>query len=313
MIMKLKYLYLLLLATMVVACKDEFTLDTPDFQVDVPKQTFAVGEEVTFNFTGTADLLSFYSGERFHNFDYTGGRVVETISSLLSFNTFVTNGTQADHMSVLITTDFDGDYSYESVEQANWIDITEEFNLAPDGTSLPSGEFDISPYYEEGKQLYVAFRYNVRNQSVHGSGRIWRMENFRLTANNELGTSVLANNILTAQFQFVEEENKPEILPKRSTMTSNRIQMVGHRVDPNVSGSATAETRLWAVSKGFEFGDIDFGPDRSIPIKGVADNKLEQYTHVYHEPGVYKVVFLAKNANGKNENEIIKEIEITVL
>ncbi len=306
--MKRKCKYFLLVCCSLVACKDEFEVYDPDIQVEISGNVFRGGEEVTFNFTGTADLSSFYSGEVFNDYDYIKSRVVAAGPSMLSFTTSVEFGTQSDQLSILLSNGLNDNYSFEHVEDTEWVDITSKFTLASSPTFVNSGEVDISPYYEPGKKLYVAFRYNVRDQGIYGAGRIWRIADFMLNTSNELGEHVLGN-MQTANLQLVEEEN-PALAPRRSTINASRVQVAAHRLTPE---NTSLETRIWAISKGFEMGDIDFGPDKSIPIKGLADNRLEQFTHTYGEPGRYKAVFLATNANGKGSHSVIREFELTIV
>ena len=64
----------------------------------------------------------------------------------------------ADCLSVLISTDFDG----KDVSKATWTDITAEFTLPQEpvkgyGTMAPAGTFELKDY--EGKSVCVAFKY----------------------------------------------------------------------------------------------------------------------------------------------------------
>ena len=52
-------------------------------------------------------------------------------------------------------------------------------------------------------------------------------------------------------------------------------------------------------------------PDTGIPVKGMQE-RIASYSHVFSKAGEYNVVFVAKNANYKNEEVIVKQIKVTI-
>lgn len=58
---------------MTVSCKKEPVLDTPDFNLTSQQAAFKAGQAGVFSFTGSAGIISFYSGES--GYQYTHGTV----------------------------------------------------------------------------------------------------------------------------------------------------------------------------------------------------------------------------------------------
>lgn len=61
----------------------------------------------------------------------------------------------------------------------------------------------------------------------------------------------------------------------------------------------------------YEFKDRAPDPDRGVPIKDISQ-RLDKYSYIYTDPGVYKVVFAAFNVAGTKQISTSKEIDITV-
>jgi hypothetical protein len=65
----MKFIYMLFSVLLLVSCKKEVILDTPDFNVTSTAVTFKTGQEGKFYFEGTAGIISFYSGETGAEYD----------------------------------------------------------------------------------------------------------------------------------------------------------------------------------------------------------------------------------------------------
>ena len=168
--MKKRSIYLLLAcAVLCGACRDiDMYTSAPTFEVSTEKKEYAPGEEVVFLFKGDPQYVSFYSGEIYNDYEYRTGRIVQNEGLSMSFSSRVKLGSQENQLSVLISSDFNGNYSdFASVSSAQWTDITSLFTLS-DGTVTPSGIADIHSYVEEGKDHYVAFRYLMRPTEEYG-------------------------------------------------------------------------------------------------------------------------------------------------
>lgn len=278
----------------------------PDLKVSLSAATFKVGEPVVFQFAGDAGLISFFSGEVFHDYAFRTGRTLEQGTLNMSFNTNVQYGTQANQFSVQASSDFNGNYtSFDNVRQATWTDITSRFAIGTGTTYVPSGAKDITDLVREGKPLYLAFKYIYRPSAQNGTRRTWRVQNFNLTSTTaSLGTQVIGN-MTTSGFTTVDQN--PQTEPTATTISATTISLVGTAVTPS---TLTSET--WVITKGFSTGKVDLGPDRPVPIKGIADAKLTSFSHIYEKPGTYKAYFIAANANIDAKKETIQSVDVII-
>lgn len=290
------------------SCKKEVERPAPEFEVSVEKNVYQVGEEAVFNFTGDPDLISFYSGEILSDYNFRDGRIVEPGILRLSFQSNVQFGTQADQLSVLASTAFNGNYSFsDGIKPEEWINISDRFRFGTNATFVNSGEADISDLVEEGQPLYIAFRYNVRNQATAGVGRTWRVQNLSFTSETSIGLIQMGTN-QTAGFQLIDK--LPETAPMRSSISATTISLVAHAV---TDANRTIETENWAISKAFYGGTQDLGPDRPVALKGITDAPMQQHTYIYTQPGSYTAYFVATNVNIYGSNEVVKRVDFEVI
>lgn len=303
------FLSIVLLTQLLFSCSKELEINggVPDFKAALTEKAYHAGEPVEFTFTGNAGLISFYSGETFHEYAFREGRTVEPGKLLLSFNTNLQYGNQPNQFSVQASTDFNGNYaSFEHVSAATWTDITSRFTLGTNANYTPSGIQDITDLAEDGKPLYIGFRYIYRPSAQFGTRRTWRVQNFRLiSSTTSLGDQTIGD-MASAGFTFVDEN--PDTEPAASTISATTLTMTGTAITPS---QLTSEN--WIITKAFASGAIDMGPDRPIPVKSIADAPIGVYNYVYEKPGTYKVYFIAANANISGSKETIQELNITIL
>lgn len=103
--------------------------------------------------------------------------------TILSFKSSVQYGTQENNLSVVISTDFNGDYAMENVKAASWTDITKEFNLASDKESVEAGKVDISKWTKPGQPVYIAFKY-LGQKSSKPTQRSWGISDVSVDGKN---------------------------------------------------------------------------------------------------------------------------------
>ena len=309
--MNKKYSFIgLLLLLAVTACDDQMNLapGLDDFQVQTSSNTYKVGDEVTFTLSGDPNMITFYSGEEYQDYAYKDGRTIVVNRTLLSFSTANPSaaGAQPRQYSVWVSTDFNGDYSnFSNVSAATWTEITSHFTFATSGTFVQSGQLDLSDLLVEGKPLYVAYRYITRPQRENGPVRSFIVQTFSLTGETS-GAPVIITEHGGAGFRIVEQN--PETAPSRSTITATRLTLLGNLLTDDHDPA----TETWAITKGFDTGNIEMGPDQPMAIKGNEHPRLEEHRYVYTEPGTYRVVFVATNANAKDSRQVVRELELTI-
>ncbi|TZF86277.1 DUF5017 domain-containing protein (plasmid) [Pedobacter sp. BS3] len=311
--MNLKYIVIYISAFILVlaGCDKSLDLDAPTFNVKgytVADDVDTLGnpvKKVTFNFEGDAKLISVYPGEIGNDYAYAQGRELDYDALLMSFSTTVQYGTQPNQLSVWASTDFDGTYTPEHIHAANWTNITNRFTLAATvGSSTPasSGTQDISDLKVEGKPLYIGFKYVTLPQSTAGTQNTWKIRNFLLTGQSNIGPITLSDQV-SAGWLLV---NDGEIIdPGRAQIESgNVVNLRGNNVNINVY------TETWAISKSISTSKANLGPDRSIAIKSYTDPVLNSYTYNYTKPGNYTVVFVAQNSTLKHEKSVIRTVNV---
>lgn len=288
--------------------KIELTPGIDEFNVSTASATYRVGDEVQFNFEGNPNIITFYSGELYHQYNYREGRITNIDELFFSFQTAhpTAAGAQKDQFQVLVSTDFNGDYqNIESVEAATWTDLSDQFEYATSGSFRTSGNAYITELIQQDRPLYIAYRYITHPQSANGVVRSWLVQNFSLIGNTDIGPLTLGNMTNTG-FRIVEKN--PETVPTRSAISATRVTLLGPLLDP----SNDLYTETWAITKAFDVGAIDEGPDYPLPIKGNEHARLTSYTHIYETPGVYDVYFIATNANIDGAAQVIRNLKITI-
>lgn len=353
--MKFKYYNLLLSMLFLASCNREMEVTVPNFDVTTETTTYKVGQEILFKIKGgDAHIISFYSGTTLNDFAFRDGRIIDVSGdgATMAFQTSVQLGTQANQLSVMASTDFNGDYSsFAKVKAATWTDITSRFKLGNNATFLASGTQDISDLIVAGKPIYFAFKYLTKPQAMNGLARTWYIQSFAVTSKALLDGSIIGlTDQANAGFRIIDQE--PVNAPARSTVTNTRITLLGNVYkyaespifdplnpiyDPlnpiyqpgnplYVVGSVRPTyvpfdpanpyndplTEHWAVSKPIDTEKVDLGPDRSSPFKGILNSSVSEYRYTYTTAGTYKAVFIVSNNSIDATQPVIKEITLTI-
>lgn len=305
-------------ASLLGACRKHDIRHANFEAVLVEEANYKVGEEVTFNFSGEIDQISFYSGEPLHDYEYSSGsRQSQTQSVRMSFSTNVTNFTaetgQNNQLAVFVSTDYNGEGTYADVMAANWKgkeEIDPFFAIAPDtnpwgsGNNFSSGVIELIDLFEDDKPLYVGFRYkNTPPVETTGWPRAWYVYYMDANVSTLLGTSNLFNSIAVFDLVYSDHFNTDEL--KTSDIATNiKLQL------PPALRPQPAE--VWAISPPIYIEEVDHGPDRSTPVKGYRDPMPIEFKYVYTEPGTYTVTFVGSNTDVYGTTESIKQIEVVI-
>src|SRR5690606_19567426 len=255
--MKIKFILVIISLSIIIAsCGKDEEVGKPDigkednFEVKyytVTSTTDASGspvKQVTFSFQGDASDISFYSGEIGNDYAYRDGRTRQLLGFFSSFsNTLANTGTQENQLSVLVSTDFNGIYDITNIKAANWIDITSRYAITSlRNTTLPSGTIDIKDLFVNGKPLYYAFRYICEPQSLHGGNSTWRIRDFLLQYETDLGIKTLATHT-TADWHLINEGEIVNAGRGAAIETNGALRFNGNHQDKEV------RTESWGISK----------------------------------------------------------------
>lgn len=274
--------------------------------------------DVTFSLQGDANLISFYSGQFGNDYRYKDGRLLDYDALNLSFDTQVRSGSQPDQFSIHISTDFNGEYTYEGVSGADWTDITEGFLLGPPADVWISSETkNIIAYKEDGKPLYIAFKYTYRPPPA-AAARTWRVNDFTLSGITTLGEVSIADQwsaAAAAEWTFVSnaiDDNNPITRSRIESSARGRSNNIFFQYG-NHDGSQAIGHDTWCISKAFEVDGVNHAGDEAVLVKQITDPQPTTYRYNYTEPGTYEVVFVAINVGIDNvETKTVKTIQITI-
>lgn len=322
--MKTNFFYNILLIVALSSCTKENEKMSPGtikiipFDAKLSTTEFKVGEPVNFQMQGNADTIVFYSGEVGKDYNYINGREVTVEKPTLTIRTNSNYGTQAS-LFVMLSQDFNGDYSLASIKAATWKDMTPKFDIpTPTGATLTatSQPVDIGEFIEEGKPYYIAVR-NKQEWAVDAGGKA-------LTQWYFYGTGGFA-------FKGLLNGSSVDILPTFAdanwkvvvdgwTGAGELDGTVGPRLSPNPPAAPTslflnrnsdkAPMDAWAVTKAFS-SKFNLGGDKGTVIKSNPGTlPLEQYKYVYREAGEYDVTFIGINKD-KTKSLIKLKIKVT--
>lgn len=243
--MKFKYYNMLLGIIIMASCDKEIAVtEAPVFDVSTKATTYKAGEEIRFNIKGgDAHIISFYSGETLKDYALKEGRVIDVkgAGAAMQFQSSVQLGTQANQLTVLASTDFNGDYSsLAKVKTATWTDITARFVLGTSAAFRPSGTEDISDLMLAGKPIYIAFKYVTKPQATNGLARNWFIQAFAITSTAMLDNTIPLNltDQANAGFRIIDENAATVVsptfvpydkAPARASITSTRIALYGNQ------------------------------------------------------------------------------------
>ncbi len=244
-------------ALLMSSCSKELEVATPpDFDVTTTAATYQAGKPITFNITGgEAHNVSFYSGETFKDYAFKDGRAIDVKGDgvTMDFRSSVQVGTQVNQLSILASTDFNGDYSsLAKVKAATWTDITSRFALGTTAAVVASGVKDITDLMVAGKPIYIAFKYVTKPQATNGLARQWFIQTFAVKStatitNTATGLPVVLNiaDQANAGFRIIDENaaTKPgpnfvpyDKAPAQSVVTSTQVTLWGNRyLTPNLA------------------------------------------------------------------------------
>ncbi|MBB5438594.1 plastocyanin [Pedobacter sp. AK017] len=305
-------LRMLLLIIFLTACEKK-EIETPHFDVQTDALSYKVGQEVTFKFSGNAENVVFWSGEKGRNYAYKDRITEKGVLQTLQFTSAAGQGTQNDNLSIKISRDFNGIYDAANIAKASWTDITSRAVLSPNpvtgaaGAATSSGAVNISDQATDGDvPVYFAFRYASASNTL--KPRQWTISSFVVsntladgTVNNVVANLGLAGfkgiDVSNPSFQWAFTPNVQS--PTSVTMTAGNV------------GEAANED--WLVSVPVKLNQVSLS-DYGIPIISITTlSPPKDYKYVFAAPGVYKVVFHAFNQDVAEKTGIIKEMTITIV
>lgn len=295
-----KIIAAIILPAVLVSCTKRYELGSvEDFSVTLEKATYKVGEPIRFVFNGKPDNVVFWSGEAGRRYEFRERTIVQGNTIGLNFKSFAQYGpspVDQSTLKLLISTDFNGKYDSTNVLAATWEDITSKAVLSSGQDQTSSGNIDLSEFAARNKNMVLAFRYKTAVVKPETAQNRWVIRSFDLKTVNEQKEETALATMATAGWSSFNFSGPAT----RWSITSSQLLSVTNPL---------ALDDDWVITK--QFNPNKTNPDKGETIKNISQN-LYEYRRVYTKPGVYKVTFVATNANVEESASIIKEMEITI-
>jgi hypothetical protein len=320
--MKKSPIYIMLMCLMAHTSCTRDHVDDVEFGVRIENENnLRVGTPVTFNFSGNAEYITFYSGEPGNNYANVHRNMVD-IESMQLECTIKQQYTDKEYrlkeiVHAYISEDFDGQYTLESIEEATWQNVTgQEYGQIAvpqtrnNATEEVSSKVDWSDYKDQ--PFYLAFQYlaSKRNDvpSSDGGGRYLMQPRVDI---NPLSLTRTTVDGLKLVWENAKTDWGFRIIYQKSTQQGNyQVSDGGLLFQPQKNKEHTDDDVIvWMVSRPINPKEVE--PDRGTAIKS-AEAYLPTYSHTYDKPGTYTATFIATNANLWDSERQIKEIKITI-
>lgn len=294
-----------------------FAKETPvcDIEVSTEKDSYAVGEEVVFTFSGNADNIVFYSGEPGHLYDRRAAHFADNplkVKFRTATDGVLVGGKPDNNFRFLVSTDFNGVFDAENVRTATWKDLTESFGVAAEGglVNTDSQELDLKELLPETAEMenppfYLAFRYYDKDPEAPVKNR-WVVRTYSVKSVGTDGEeTVLADKSQTMGWQTIG---------LGTDMGTEKLWSVG---GTQVMAEGQKNTNYaihgkdeWLVSKAFYPNKVS--PDTGEIIKFISSG-LPSWSYSFSKAGVYEVAFDCSSVwyNGSGNKVLRKTITIT--
>lgn len=269
-------------------------VEQPTFEVRTAALTYKVGEEITFNFSGNPENITFYSGEDGKKYEYRN-RTALPGKLQLQFTSLLDRGLR-QNLALMVTSDITGAINATTVSAAKWTDVSNRAVFSTGADNTPSGAIDLSDFSDLGKPITVAFKYTDVKTTAQQNR--WVIRTFN--ANSVRGTSVTPLAVMAdAGWIGINYKNPAAVW----TITSTQLLMYG--------GAANSDDNEdWVVSKQLDPNVIK--SDVGFVIKNIS-TQTSDFTYKFNSAGVYKVTFLASNRLGESAKETVKEITLNIV
>lgn len=308
--MKKTIFVLSVLGLFLAACTEKEIQAPNDFEVSVAKATYKLSDSVQFNLSGVPDNITFYSGEPGNEYDKRNFFSSDEGTLTLQFNSQTRAGaTLPRNIAVLISTDFNGEYTEQAVKAAKWTDITSRAVLPANTASnadVASGEINLDDLKVKGRPMYLAFRYVSENATATAQ-RYWNMG--RMFLINKVpgnGDFEITSTIEKGLFQVVEFQGAD------NKWTVNTGTATSHRLIHTANAINTQPDDDWVISRGFQVFQSLGHIKNAVNVKSISGSAPKTFSWLYSTPGTYKATFIALNTNRDIQKEVIKEVWVTV-
>lgn len=294
-----KLLYIFTAGLVAIGCNTK-DVPAPDFSVTPKSDTYAFGDTAFFSFTGNPYNITFYAGDSSHQYEFRK-RTSAKGTPQLQFTSYMQTGSQANTLALLISKDFPGVYDSATIYNPNthWTDITSKAVLSTGTNNTPSGVVDLSEYVNDGKPVYIAFKYT--GLKTASAQRTWTIPTFTVTNLLEDGKTrmPITADLAGAAWGVVLMKN-PAV---KWVVSATTLKVTG--------GAANSEeAESWVITKGLILNRAI--PDVGVSLKNISSNSITSSFYIYKGAGSYKATFEAANTTVYDSRSNVKEVQVTI-
>lgn len=293
------------------SCRKDNSLTEPDFEVMVDKMEYNINENVVFRFSGTPNNISFYSGEAGREYAKIGSVMAPNAINQLHFTSQLTalaagNTGQTNNLRIFVSNDFSGQADSASIRNATWNDVTGRAKLpgAASTAATLSDTVNVSDFRNARDTLFVAFRYLSTVSSTAARARKWTVSKF-IFQNRFANGIVFTNNTADTDNKLAGFNS----FSFKGTSPLDSLKWANSTAASFEAGINGLSDEDWLISKPFKTSAIN--PDKAVGIKKNSAT-LTAYQYKFQKAGLYKVTFVANNANAQGVKEVVRNLTITI-
>lgn len=327
-----------LFVTVLIGCK-KVDINTPDdFNVMSDKTTYKAGDTASFTLAGTADMITFFSGETGKNYD-NKNRTVLAGTPKMVFQTNMQQGVlpNNDSLRLYVSTNLKG-YDSANVVNANWTEITNRNTKWPTvlGTTFVISDSISLTDFNTSDSINIAFRATGKKYAT-AAQRKWQIQNLTLTnfladgsntalfstfANTGWAQANIKNNpapsLTTTNYQAwnvgqagINANNATLVISSKACNSNGIPIQTAYPItfDPSAVTNVD-ENDDWLITSAINLKTVK--PDVGIAIKKPLDVTLKNYKYKFTTPGTYTLTFVAQNQRLDEKREIVRQITIIV-
>jgi hypothetical protein len=312
-----KIISLAFLSLAFVACENN-DVQLPSMSFVADKSTVAdtlrciKGDTITFSPTGTADYVTFWSGETLKNYYRIQQSTVTkaNISFVSGLNKDAALSTTYQY-KVLLSTDYTANHiltatAINSIQNATWKDITSSFannTVSSSTVGVASGNLDVTEYAQ--KPFYIAFQY--KNDTIAKGPTVFVNSFAVADSTKEFGLTTNLINPVTTLVTGVGNTSWYSVLVSGDLTLAKKWTSTGSQVQ--VSGQANYKNETWLISP---IINLSRGTaDQGVAIKDIT-GLPRPYSYIYSKAGVYSAVFVFTNSYMGVSQQTIQKFIIQV-
>ena len=310
----------------------ELSLALDDFVQAVPfditpagSLTVNAGEAISFNIQGAAESIGFYSGEKYHSYEYSDKDRIEHGNVYMSLRQALLSGGQGDCLDIKLSTDYDGTLTETAILGATWIDMTDDFNLdtSISGSGNPNSGSNYSKFkksadvtvseYAGGNPFRIVLFWQAlpdmggRTVSWITGIKVWNDKEVLMNQENSKGT----NPYLIEGASYGNDSSHCGWYD----ITANGAETTNcFRFFSTFTLTGTAQRHAYAViDDEFQAESVNKGHDTPFSVQSGTEETPASYSYTFAEPGTYTVVFVASCPTLSGPKTETRSFNITVL